>query len=300
MTDVRAVGVGVATVWTGPDAPRDVDAPALTAAPDLRAWMAALGTPERLDLHGRVETQALLGETVHVTGQRGDWVRVVLPGQPSSKDPAGYPGWIPVAQLADPPDPPGRGTVTVTAASCSILDAPGGRASIDGVSYGTVLGATGETAGGFIAVSVAGAGRAGWIAKSTVDSAVSQRDADGCTVRTEAARFLGLAYLWGGMSAYGLDCSGLVHLVFRRLGSRLPRDAHDQATAGREVAIDEAQAGDLYFFAEPGRSIHHVAIAAGGGRMLHAPETGRRIELVAIPAQRRRTLRSVRRIIGGA
>jgi gamma-D-glutamyl-L-lysine dipeptidyl-peptidase len=98
------VGVGVATVWTDPARVRPIDAPAVAAPADPAAWTAALGTPERLDLHGRVVTQALLGEPVIVDAERDGWARVVLPDQPSRLDPRGYPGWIPAAQLV--PEPP--------------------------------------------------------------------------------------------------------------------------------------------------------------------------------------------------
>ncbi|HVX44644.1 MAG TPA: C40 family peptidase [Mycobacteriales bacterium] len=93
------VGVSVATVWTDPAQVRPIDAPAVAAPADPAAWTAALGTPERLDLHGRVVTQALLGEPVVVDAERDGWARVVLPDQGSSQDPRGYPGWIPAVQL---------------------------------------------------------------------------------------------------------------------------------------------------------------------------------------------------------
>src|SRR5436190_1859189 len=85
MTELRVV-VPVATVWTRPEAVRPVDAPAVAAAPDLAAWTAAMGVPERLDLEDRVVTQALLGEPVTVEETRAGWARVTLRHQPSSLD----------------------------------------------------------------------------------------------------------------------------------------------------------------------------------------------------------------------
>jgi len=91
------VTVEVCTAWTAPDAPREVDGPAVAEAPDMPAWLAALdrlGPEGRLGLHGRTLTQLVAGEPVDVVEEAGDWVRVVAPWQPSKDDPRGYPAWV--------------------------------------------------------------------------------------------------------------------------------------------------------------------------------------------------------------
>lgn len=108
----------------------------------------------------------------------------------------------------------------------------------------------------------------------------------------------GVKYLWGGSSPQALDCSSLVHTSARWLGIALPRDADDQSDRLPAVEIEDAQPGDLYFFAHPGKSVHHVGIVTGRNRMLHAPETGAVVVEEELPAERRRTLVGVGRIPG--
>jgi cell wall-associated NlpC family hydrolase len=82
----------------------------------------------------------------------------------------------------------------------------------------------------------------------------------------EARSFLGSPYLWGGMSERGIDCSGLVHMAWRRLGRLVPRDADQQAEAGSEVG--EPRYGDLAVYGH--EKVTHIAFWLGDGRILHA------------------------------
>src|SRR5207248_7261949 len=84
-------------------------------------------------------------------------------------------------------------------------------------------------------------------------------------VRT-AERFLGLHYLWGGLSACGYDCSGLTWAVYRTHGVTIPRDADAQFAAGRPVSLAQMLPGDLLFYDHP--VVAHVAMYVGGGRII--------------------------------
>jgi cell wall-associated NlpC family hydrolase len=90
--------------------------------------------------------------------------------------------------------------------------------------------------------------------------------------RTAQDFFSGTSYLWGGVTPWGADCSGLVQSVFALHGKQLPRDAWQQAELGVDAGDDvgELEAADLLFFSERGdKRITHVGIALGERRMVH-------------------------------
>lgn len=112
---------------------------------------------------------------------------------------------------------------------------------------------------------------------------------DGTAVVAEAKKYLGLPYVWGGTDpTKGLDCSGLVQLVYKNLGYDLPRVSADQARQGREVSsLAEAQPGDLLAWDNSSRNngADHIAIYIGGGQMIEAPRTGLDIRIIDVPSE---------------
>jgi cell wall-associated NlpC family hydrolase len=92
---------------------------------------------------------------------------------------------------------------------------------------------------------------------------------------------LGAPYVYGGASPGGFDCSGLVMWVYGRLGVALPHNAAALYSVGRRISLAQMLPGDLVFF----HGLGHVGIYIGHGRMIHAPQTGERVEIEALGAR---------------
>lgn len=97
---------------------------------------------------------------------------------------------------------------------------------------------------------------------------------------------VGKNYVWGATGPDTYDCSGLMLRAFQSVGINLPRVSRQQFYAGGHVPIEQAQAGDLLFYAtDPGdpATIHHVTLYMGDGQMVEAPYSGEQVRVRPVP-----------------
>ncbi len=133
---------------------------------------------------------------------------------------------------------------------------------------------------------------AGTTSPGAVDTSSTASSGMGDEAVRLAETYQGIPYLWGGTDPErGLDCSGFVQHVYRRLGIELPRVSRDQAREGTEVpSIDQARPGDLVAFGEP---VDHISIYVGDGKIIHAPRTGDVVKITDM----HRTPTAIRRVV---
>jgi cell wall-associated NlpC family hydrolase len=196
-----------------------------------------------------LETEALKGERVVIYDANGEgwaWGQLVADG---------YVGWLPDNALAPPGAAP---THKVTALRTLVFPGPSIKLPpLEALPLGARLAIA--RIEDRMAVTQSGA-----YVPATHLAPLDRNETDFVTV---AERFLGTPYLWGGKTALGLDCSGLVQVALTACGVSCPRDSDMQEAAlGAAVSADPStlKRGDLIFWKG------HVAIVRGPDSLLHA------------------------------
>ncbi|MFD1064481.1 C40 family peptidase [Oceanobacillus locisalsi] len=282
----HVTNVQAATIWTNPQAPRPADEAGISNPTDIANWVNSLTYEQSLALcdDNLVQSQTLYGEPVVVLEESEAWAQMIAPFQASKKDPRGYPGYIPSSQLTPVTKKEWlqQKYSVVTTADAWLEDTD--KSKIMQLSYLTILPYTGEN-GTHVHVQTP-SGRKQIVKEKTaiVSDGASFSSGSGTDIVTAVLPFIGLDYFWGGMSSFGYDCSGLAYAAHKANGYWIARDAGDQAAAGKEIAIDAIEPGDLLFFAyQEGKGrIHHVGIYQGEGNMLHSPQTGKGVEITSL------------------
>src|SRR3954469_13028126 len=194
-------------------------------------------------------SQQVAGHRVDVLDEEGDWVR--------ARGGDGYEGWMHLGFLARSPNSAARGSRQTPRISlgCLTKTASGDRRSLP---FRAIL-APDETV------------QSGEAVDSTRMSDRFPLEAAAIT-RTAQDYFSATSYLWGGVTPWGADCSGLAQSTFALHGLQLPRDAWQQAERGVDAGRDigELRAADLLFFSDrDDKRVTHVGIALGNRRMVH-------------------------------
>jgi gamma-D-glutamyl-L-lysine dipeptidyl-peptidase len=295
-----SVVVGVSTVWTTPDAPRVCDDPAIDDIPRLADWVDGMTWDQRKDLRGRTLTQVLFGETVHVEEVVGDWARIVAIEQAAPPlDPRGYPGWLPAAHIVpdDRDEQPTEGQYVVNATFSTLRERPEDASGVVDIVLGTRLTVLGQARGRYAPVAAAGRLAPLWADLSDLAPVATRSAAAARDLLPVALRLQGVPYIWGGVSPYGIDCSGLVYLAHRRLNAVVPRDADHQADASRLVEPGEQRPGHLCFFRDRDAPIDHVGLLQGPGQLLHASGSAGQVQQEPIEGELARRLAAIHRTL---
>lgn len=278
------VSVAVATVWRQPRL-RSIDQHALDSQ-GLSAWVGQLTDADSVGLEqaNLCVTQALFNDPILIERQVGGWVYGYVVSQKDTTHPQGYPGWLWAEQLSTAPLPVQAGPTVVIRRPFTPLLRPDG-STIFQLSLGTELAVISSKEPLYDLVQTP-LGPAKVAKRATQFAFPTASLTPGQTMVKLGTAFLDLRYLWGGLSAYGFDCSGFTYALHRCIGVTLARDVSEQVLNGTPVRLADAQPGDLCFFAhEQGAGrLHHVAMSAGDGWLLHSPTPGKHITYLQLSA----------------
>ncbi|WP_079474296.1 C40 family peptidase [Marinococcus halophilus] len=282
-TDVSAM-----TMWTEPNILREMDLPSASNPASLNEWTSAMNVDDKLWLVGNLESQALFGSKVHVLEKKKGWVKVAAEGQGTPRNELGYPGWVPEEQIVESnrlEKLENEPFALITSPTAELTYDKKGRKDYKELSYNTRLPVVKEQQEEVLVATPSDGNK--WIDASDIEIYNNENDIpepEAKNVIADGKQFLGLPYLWAGMSGFGFDCSGFTHTIFAANGIEIPRDSSVQAKHGVPVAKEDLKPGDLLFFAYDngeGR-VHHVSMYIGGGDMIHSPNSRSAVEIVSL------------------
>ncbi|MEP6763371.1 MAG: SH3 domain-containing C40 family peptidase [Gemmatimonadaceae bacterium] len=216
----------------------------------VRSGIAPLNAEARLSTSQ--VSQLVAGQVVHLLENSGDWWRV--------RGPDLYEGWMHVGYIE-----PSNGEEQHWQLSLgATIRSP--RGEVRALPFGARFSNESDTLSGESLSANETVKRFSRAASTVVETAVTF--------------FAGASYLWGGVTPWGCDCSGLVQAVFAQHGLQLPRDAWQQALVGDALPTNSLDAGrivndffpgDLLFFSDrDDKRITHVGLAMADKQFIHS------------------------------
>lgn len=136
--------------------------------------------------------------------------------------------------------------------------------------------------------------------QSTVLTRIQKITDRASSLVAKAVDFIGIRYKFGGNNPeQGLDCSGLVRLVFKdALNINLPRTSLEISRSGEKIEPSELQPGDLVFYNTLRRGFSHVGIYIGDNKFIHSPSSGGQVRIESMKiAYWKRRFNGARRIL---
>lgn len=284
----HAISVPVTNIWRAPNKTRKIDAVSIAAKPDMAKWAAGLSVAEKNWLIGKTDTQALYGDQVEVLKSSGDWLYIAINDQFNKGQANGYEGWVPKSHVKTYSSGDANlGIAIVTAKIASLYNEPKlhDKYKFIDISYTTILQVVKEERD-WLHIQTKTDGLK-YVRKKDVKVYADFTSIPKPTQKElvdSAKQYIGLPYLWAGVSAYGFDCSGLMYSVYKNHGILIPRDSSVQATHGMAVKRKDLQPGDLIFFAHhKGKgNVYHVGMYIGDGKMVHAPNSSKKVEIASV------------------
>ena len=196
-------------------------------------------------------TQILYGEFVNIVEQKGNWLYIEICSDH-------YKGWIDIRMIEKTAlNQENTRIVTVPIAECVETNTgyknylPGGSLAYPNDEHTIVISGHNYT-----------------IPSSAFELPESTKAENIVSI---AKKYLNAPYLWGGKTILGIDCAGLVQVIYKMNGIELPRDTYDQINCGKTIiGIENALPGDVAFFENERHEAIHVGIISGIRKIIHA------------------------------
>lgn len=221
-------------------------------------------------------SQLFFAEPLKIEGEQSD-------NYVKAAGPDGYSGWVDIRHIGEISEEQHRAQITraisvIVLQQAKIFAGPGGKPVAPYfLFYGTKV-QIGHLQHGLIEIRLPDGDAVFTKANSLQEIPGQASKIGGSTLVAEAKKYLGVPYLWGGISPAGFDCSGFTQTICRRFGVTIPRDTKDQITVGQEVDRDKMKTGDLVFFKR------HVGFAIGNDAIIHASVGGGGVRINSIAA----------------